>query len=97
MSECPWRTTGAWRALLGHLRPTSDLADSMPVPDYLHPPRMAKSPTGLRNGIPSSASRDAALHAVAARVPMPRDDKKNTRPKTYTQHVRAETGWLCLE
>ena len=43
------------------------MADSTPVLDSRPPPSMAKSPTGFHHGIPSSASRDAALHVVAAR------------------------------
>ena len=58
---------------------------------------MAKSPTGFHHGLHSSTRGDAALYAVAARVPTPRDDKKNTRPKINTQHVRAKTGWRRLE
>ena len=96
-TECPWWTTGAWRTLLGHLCPSSDMANGTPFLDSLHPTGMAKSPTGFRHGIPTSASRDATLYAVAARVPTPRDDKKNTRPKINMQRVRAETGWLHLE
>ena len=60
----------------------------MTVLDSIHPLKMAKSPTGFHHGIPSSASRDAALHAVAARVPMPWDDTKNTRPKLIRNMYR---------
>ena len=97
MPECPWRTTGTCHTLLGHLRPSSDMANGTLFLDSLHPPGMAKSPTGFRHGIPSSARRDAALYAVAARVPAQWDDKKNTCTKTHMQRVWAETGWPHLE
>ena len=83
--------------LLGHLRPRSDMANSTLFLDPVHPSGMAKSPTGFHHHIPSSARRDATLYAVAARVPMQWDDKKNTRPKINMQHVWAETGWLHME
>ena len=82
---------------MGHLRPSSDMANGAPFLDSLHPPRLAKSPTGFRHGIPSSACRDASLYAVTTRVPMPWDDKKNTCPKINMQHVWAETGRPRLE
>ena len=96
-TECPWWTTGAWHTLLGHLCPSSDMANGTLCLNSLHPPGMAKSPTGFRHGIPTSAHRDATLYAVAARIPMPWDDKKNTCLKTNTQCGQAETGWPHLE
>ena len=95
--QCPWRATRAQCALLGHLCPGGDLADCTPVSDSLPPPWIAKSSTRFCHGLPPSAGRDAALHAVATGIPTPRNDTKNTCPETHMQRVWVETGWPCLE
>ena len=96
-SECPWRTTGTWRTLLGHLHPRSDMANGTIFLDLVHPSWMVKPATGFHHGIPPSARRDAALHEVAARDQVQWDDKRNTCPKIDTQCVWPETGWPHVE
>ena len=76
--ECPWRTTGTWCTLLGHLRPCSDMANSAILLNLVHPSWMAKPATGFHHGIPPSAHRDATLHEIAARVQAQWDDKKTS-------------------
>ena len=95
--QCPWRATRAQRPLLGHLCPGGDMADCLPVSDSLPPPWMAKSSARFRHGLPPSADRDATLHVVAAAIPTPWNDKKDTCPETHMQHLWTETGWPCLE
>ena len=93
----PWRAPRTRRTLLGHLRPSGDLADSLSVSDPLPPPGMAKLSTGFRHGLSTSAGRNAALHVVATRISMPRDDTKDTCTETHMQHVWAKTGRSRLE
>ena len=96
-SQRSWRTTRVRRALLGHLRPCSDLANRPPVPDPLPPPWVAKSSTRFCHGIPSSASRDASLHVITPGIPASWNVEKDTCTETHTQRVWTETGRSCLE
>ena len=77
LSQCPWRTTSTWCSLLGHLCPSSNMANSEgfldPVPDT----GMAKPPTRFCHGVPTSAHRNAAVHVFATRIQMLQNDKEN--------------------
>ena len=77
--------------------PGGDLADCLPVSHSLPPTGVAKLSTRFRHGIPSSASRDASLHAITPGIPASRNVEKDTCTETHTQRVWAETGRPCLE
>ena len=95
--ERPWWATGTRSTLLGHLRPSGNMAYRSPLSDTLPPPRLAKSTTRFRHGLSTSARRNAALHAVAPRISAPRDDKEDTCTEAHTQCVWTKTGWPRLE
>ena len=95
--QCPRGTTRTWCPLLGHLCPSSDLANSEGLPDPVHPSRMAKLPTRFCHGIPTSACRNAALRAVAAGLQAQRDDKEDTCSQVDMHCIWPEASWPCLE
>ena len=63
--------------------PGGDLVDRPPVPNPIPPTWLSKSSTRFRYGIPSSASRDASLHAITPRIPAYRNVKKNACTETH--------------
>ena len=53
--QCPWGTTRTWCSLLQHLCPGSDMANGETLPDPVHPPGMAQSPTRFCHCLSASA------------------------------------------
>ena len=82
---------------LGHLCPCSDMANGEVSLDPVHPSRMAKLPTRFHHGVPTSACRNATLHAVATGLQVQRDDEKNAYCQVDMQCVWPETGWPRME
>ena len=95
--ERPWRTTRTWRSLLGHLCPSSDLANCTPLPYPFHSAWLAKSPTRLRDGLSSGPSRNASLYEAAARLQAQRDHKEDARTQTPTQCIWPKTSRTSVE
>ena len=95
--ECPWRATRTWRSLLGHLRPSSDMANRTPLPYPFHSAWLAKSPTRLRDGLSSGPSRNASLHEATTRIQTQWDYKEDTRSETTTQHIWPKTSRTSVE
>ena len=90
-------TTRTWHALLGHLCPGSDMANSQVLPDTIHPSWMAQSPIGFCHGVPASAGRNAPLLAFATRLQMKRDDVKVPCTQIKTQCVWSEASRVSME
>ena len=63
-----WRPTSPWCPLLGHLRPSRDMANSETFLNPFLDPWMAKPPTRLCHGLSSGPCQNAAVHAVAPRI-----------------------------
>ena len=68
MAKCPQGTTRTLCSLLGHLCPGSNMANGEVLPNPVHPPGMAQSPTGFCHGVSASTGQNAALHALTTRL-----------------------------
>ena len=97
LPQCSWWTTRTWHSLLGYLHPSSDMANGAVLYDTVHPSMMAQLPTRLRQGVPTSTRRDAALHAATTRLQAQQDDEEDTRSQADTQCVWPRTSWPGLE
>ena len=95
------RTTRTWCALLGHLCPGSDMANSQVLPDTVHPPWMAQLPIRFCHGIPASADRNAPLLVLATRLQMKRDDTKShilkLKHNVYGQKQAGRVWNQCMD
>ena len=90
MSKRARRPTRTWSALLGHLRPSGDLANCPVLHDPLHTTRVAQPSIGFCHGVCASTSRDAPLPMIATRIQTKRHDQKIPRAQAQTQSVWAE-------
>ena len=95
--KCAWWSTRTQHALLGHLRPGSDLANCQTLPNLVHPSRVAQLAIGFHYGVPTSASRNAPLPTVATRVQEKGYDAKIPCAPTKTQCVWAKASWEGME
>ena len=97
MAKCPWGTARTWCSLLGHLCPSSDMANGEVFPNPVHPSGMAQSPTQFCHGISASTGRDATLHAPTKRVQKKRDELKVPHPQVNMQCLWPEASRMGLE
>ena len=95
--KCAHWSTRTWRALLGHLRPGSDMANRQTLPNLVHPPRVVQLAIGFCHGVPTSASRNAPLPTIATRVQKKMYDVKIPRAQTKMQCVWAKAIWEGME
>ena len=97
LAQLAWRPASPWCPLLGHLRPSTDMANCETLSDSIPYTLMAKPPTRLCHGLSSSPCRNAAVHAFAPGIQMQRNIKKTTHPQVGVQRVRAKAGMSCME
>ena len=91
------RTTRAQCPLLGHIRPSSYVANRPHFPHPFDPAWMAKPTTRLRHGLSTGPSGDDSLLEAPAGVPTQRDHEKNSRAQVTTQRIRPKTSRARLE
>ena len=92
-----WRTTRARGALLGYLRPSSDLANHAILFNSFPLARLEKPEIGFRHGVSTSACGDAALPALAPRIQEKRDVTKNPRAQAKKKCVWTEASGESME
>ena len=80
-AQRPWRPTSTWCPLLGHLRPSSDMANRETLPDPLPHTRVEEPPTRLCYGLHLSPCLNTAIHAVAPGIQARRGISQNTCPQ----------------
>ena len=97
MPQCPWRTTRTWCSLLGHLCPGGDMANGEILPNPVHPPRLAQSPTRFCHGVSASTGRNATLHVITPGLQAKWNDKKDPCSQVDMQCLWLETSWQGLE
>ena len=97
LPQCAWRATRTWCSLLGHLCPSSDLANCPPFPHPFHPDWLAKLTTQLCHGLSPGPSGNATLHEASARLQTQQDHQENTRPQTTVQCIWPKTSRACVE
>ena len=96
-AQRPWRPRSPWCTLLGHLRPSSDMANGATLLDPVTHTWMEEPPTRLCYGLSSGPCRNAAIHAVAPRIQARRDHTQNTFPQIGAQRLWAKAGRSCME
>ena len=92
-----WQPTSPWCPLMGHLRPSSDMANSETLFNPIHDPWVAKPPTRLRHGLSSGPRRNAAVHTEAPGIQARRHVEKDTSTQIGEQRVRTEASGSCME
>ena len=95
--QCARWAARARRSLLGHLRPSSDLADRKIFSHFIHPTGLAKQATRLRHGIPPGPHGNATIHAAPAGLQTQWDDQEDTRAQTTMKHIWPKTSKPCVE
>ena len=88
MPKHAWRATRAQSALLGNLRPSSDIANRAILFDSIHLARMAQPAIGFCHSVPASAHGDAPLLILATMIQMKGYDPKIPYSQAQTQCVR---------
>ena len=95
--KCAWRATRARSALLGYLRPSSDMANRAILFNSFPLARLAKPTIGFRHGVSTSAYGDAPLPALAPRIQEKRDVTKKTCAQAKKECVWAEASGESME
>ena len=96
-SKCTWGATRTRCSLLGHLCPSSDLANHPLFPYPFYPARMAKPTTRLRYRLSAGPRTNAALHEASARIQAQWDHQENTCAQTPSQCIWPKTSRTCVE
>ena len=95
--QCAQRAARAWGSLMGHLRPSGDLANSLLFPHPIYPTWLAKPATRLRHGLSPGPSGNATIHETPAGLQTQWDNQEDTRAQATMQHIWARTGRACVE